>query len=157
MTLRQALRGPRRRLVRDLLLLLALTAGVLLLAVSLAGQSVGAELACQQLEALANKTFQELAGFFRPVEQTLRMARGWGRTGDLDLASRRALVARFIPVLAQVPEGSALVPGDSDGRSLHLTRDGKAWVSRALDGAGHARWRLWSGPDSPIGESQGAR
>ena len=147
--------GPRRRLLRDLLLLLTLTSGSLLVAVFYAGEMLRGDLAVEQLRELAHKTSEDFSGFFRPVEKNLRMAQGWGAAGDLDLDHPKALARRFIPVLENLSKASALVLADSDGRSLYLTHDGEAWVSRSVDPGGNAVWRRWSGSGNQIGEHDG--
>jgi hypothetical protein len=78
--------GPRKRLFRDLLLLLFLTIGSLLVAVFIAGETLRDRLAQEQLQGLAQQTSENLTGFLQLPENSLRMAQGWGKAGDLDLA-----------------------------------------------------------------------
>jgi len=137
--------SPRKRLLRDLLLLLTLTIGSLLLAVFIAGETLRDRLAQEQLQELAQKTSEDLAGFLQLPENSLRVAQGWGKAGDLNLDDTPALVSRFIPVLKNLAKVSALVLADSEGRSFYLTRDEQDWLSRQLDGQGRAVWRRWSG------------
>jgi hypothetical protein len=147
--------APRRRLLRDLLLLLAVTCGGLLAAVFFAGESLRDELAREQLQELSRKISEEFAGFFSPAEKALLMARGWGAAGQLNLDDPAALSARFIPVLQTMPKASALVIGDSDGRSYYLSRDGEAWLSRSLDADGRGSWQLWTADGSRLAEHEG--
>ncbi len=147
--------GPRKRLLRDLLLLLVLTIGSVLVAVFFAGESLRDKLAQEQLQALAQKTSNDLTGFLQIPENSLRIAQGWGAAGALNLDDAPALVGRFIPVLENLPRISALVLGDSDGRSFYLARKDKAWLSRSVDAQGNAVWRRWSGPGVQIEERRG--
>lgn len=147
--------GPRRRLLRDLLLLLALTSGSLLAAVFYAGEILRDDLAVEQLRELARKTADDFSGFFRSPEKSLRMARGWGAAGDLDLDAPEALARRFIPVLENLAKASALVLADADGRSFYLAPDGDGWISRSVAPGGEAVWRRWSGPGEQLGERVG--
>ncbi len=147
--------APRRRLLRDLLLLLAVTCGSLLAAVFFAGESLRDDLAQEQLRELSRQTSAEFTGFFRPAEKVLRMARDWGTTGNLDLDDASALTARFIPVLNNMPKATALVIGDTDGRSFYLSRDGEAWLSRSLGADGQGNWQLWAADGSPLAGHEG--
>ena len=56
--------APRRRLLRDLLLLLAVTSGSLLAAVFFAGESLRDDLAREQLQELSRQTSADFSGFF---------------------------------------------------------------------------------------------
>ncbi|NJN46046.1 MAG: ATP-binding protein [Candidatus Competibacteraceae bacterium] len=141
---------PRHRLLRDLLLLVALIIGVLLAAVFGAGESLRDELAQQQLKDLAHKTSQDFAGFFRLPENSLRIAQGWGKGGDLDVQDAAALVSRFIPVLVNLAHRAALLLADSDGRSFYLFREGDVWLSRNVESQGEAVWRHWDGTGTSL-------
>jgi hypothetical protein len=145
----------RKRLLRDLLLMLAATSGSLLAAIFYAGESLREDLAVEQLQELARKTNEDFSGFFLPVENALRIAQGWGVAGDLTLEDSAALVSRFIPVLDNLHKASALVLGDTEGRSFYLRRSANGWTSRALDAAGNATWIDWSGPGAATAERQG--
>ena len=119
-----------------------------------AGESLRDKLAQEQLQALAQKTSNDLTGFLQS-RKTACMAQGWGAAGALNLDDAAALVDRFIPVLENLPRISALVLGDSDGRSFYLARKDKAWFSRSVDAQGNAVWRRWSGPGVQIEERRG--
>ncbi len=147
--------GPRARLLRDLILLLAVTSGSLLAAIFYAGESLRDDLAVAQLDELSRKTTADFIGFFQPTSQVLRMARAWGSAGDLDLQDTSALTGRFIPVLRGLPRASALVLADTDGRSFYLGRDGEAWLSRSLDPGGKGVWRLWDETGKPMAGHEG--
>ena len=147
--------NPRKRLFRDLLLLLILTVGSLLVAVFVAGESLRNKLAQEQVQTLAQKTSDDLSGFLQIPESSLRMAQGWGAMGDLDLNDASALVNRFIPMLENLPRISALTLADTDGRSFYLARAENGWLSRKLDAQGNAIWQNWSESGANIGEHQG--
>lgn len=147
--------GPRKRLFRDLLLLLFLTIGSLLAAVFIAGETLRDRLAQEQLQGLAQQTSENLTGFLQLPENSLHMAQGWGKAGDLDLADTPALVSRFIPVLENLAKVSSLMLADSDGRSFYLARESPGWLSRQIDLQGHAVWQRWNGPGAPLAERQG--
>jgi hypothetical protein len=146
---------PRKRLFRDLLLLLFLTIGSLLAAVFVAGEALRDRLAQEQLQGLAQQTSEDLTGFLQLPENNLRMAQGWGKVGDLNLADTPALVSRFIPVLANLTKVSSLVLADSDGRSFYLAREPQGWLSRQIDVQGNAVWQQWSVPGAPLEERRG--
>ncbi|MCP5159999.1 MAG: putative DNA binding domain-containing protein [Gammaproteobacteria bacterium] len=147
--------GLRNRLLRDLLLLLILTIGSLLAAVFFAGETLRDRLAQEQLQRLAQKTSEDLTGFLRLPESSLRIAQGWGKAGDLSLDDIPALVSRFIPVLENLTKVSGLTLADSDGRSFYLAHEDQAWRSRDLDGQGNAVWQRWSSLGVQIEERQG--
>ena len=147
--------APRKRLFRDLLLLLILTVGSLLVAVFVAGESLRDKLAQEQVRTLAQKTSDDLTDFLQIPENNLRMAQGWGAAGGLNLDDAPALVNRFIPVLENLPRISALVLADSDGRSFYLAGKEKTWLSRSLDARGNGIWRRWSGPGVQMEERRG--
>ncbi len=147
--------GPRARLLRDLLVLLAVTSGSLLAAVFYAGESLRDDLAVAQLNDLSRKTTTDFIGFFQPASQVLAMARSWGVAGDLDLEDSSALSGRFIPVLRGLPRASALVLADTDGRSFYLSRDGEAWLSRSLNPDGKGIWQLWDETGKPLAGHDG--
>lgn len=147
--------GVKKRLLRDLLLLFAATTGSLLAAVFYAGDTLRDDLAVEQLQNLAHKTSQDFAGFFLPVEKALRMAQGWGAAGALDLDDTAALAGRFIPVLENLSKASAIVLGDSEGRSVYLYRNAEGWTSRSVDHQGAALWIDWSPRGQAMAQRQG--
>lgn len=147
--------APRKRLLRDLLLLLILTVGSLLVAVFIAGESLRIKLAQEQIRTLAQKTSDDLSDFLQIPENSLRMAQGWGAMGDLDLNDASALVNRFIPMLENLSRISSLILADTNGRSFYLAHTEKGWISRNLDENGNAIWHSWSEPNVHIEERRG--
>jgi len=100
--------------------------------------------ASQQVET----TFES---FFSPIASKLLVARNWGRTVNPDLADVRALNTQFIPQLQQMPQVSAVLLGNSQGRAYMLMRDGNGdgWLTRLTDG-GTAQWTRWATPTEEL-------
>ena len=98
-----------------------------------------------QVAALERNIFQSLTGklseqietrfkgFVEPITNNLLIARRWGEEGTLDLGDPDSLDSRFIPVLEQVPQISAVLIANSRGREYFLHRDDDRWVTRLTD------------------------
>jgi hypothetical protein len=88
-------------------------------------------------QSLTGKISQQIEtqfeGFVEPITNNLRIARQWGVEGTLDLGDPDSLNARFIPVLVQVPQISAVLIADSHGRQYYLGRQSDRWVTRLSD------------------------
>jgi len=140
----------RRSLVRNLVLLTLLTSGTIL-AVILFGAHRSVEGLSETLVGSTDDlTEARLQGFFAPVSGVLRSGRDWGEAGMLDLDDPRAVDALFIPVLAHIPQLSAVLIANGQGDSYVLMRKGEGWrsrLSRPDTWGGRSLWRVWE--DAP--------
>ncbi|TNE88806.1 MAG: serine/threonine protein kinase [Deltaproteobacteria bacterium] len=138
------LRSP---VLRQMVLLVLVMAAAVLVVTALGARQERADLAQVAIEQGRDSTDAELRRFFEPVEANLRVLRGWGATGQLDLEDVAALNARLIPVLESMPQVSSALIGNSDGEEVLLLEDGETWrnrITRARDEPGSVRWLRWN-------------
>jgi hypothetical protein len=141
--------GPvRTRLLRDLILLVLFTTGLLVLGSFVVGGELRRELAWSHISRAITQVRDEVFGLTAPVERQLYIARDWLRAGDLQLIDQEAMNARFMPTLAHLDQVSGLMIADEQGREYFLLRGDGEWLTRWRDpgDAGRVTWRRWKAP-----------
>ncbi len=142
--LKTSSRDVGRRLLRDLAIILVLTIGAMTAATLFMGARLKQDMAVAQIEHATGAARQELRRLFDPARQLLLLARGWGKSGELDLADPEALSRRFTPALATVAQIEGLLIARDDGAEYFLLRDGASWLMRTRppgQGPVQVRWQ----------------
>lgn len=125
--------GPihiRSRLFRDLILLLAVTLG-LLVAINVALiDGLKRDLADTRIEIATAKVHDEVRALLGPVEQVLLIARDNLIAADLGPDDYEALGERFIPTLSHIDQIAGAVLALDDGSEYFLRRDASTWLTR---------------------------
>lgn len=148
-------RNVRRRLLRDLILIILLTSGAVVILVMVQGAVTRREISQTYIRKAAALARDEFQRFYEPVETNLAIARRWGEAGILDPRNVSSLNAKLIPVLESLPHVSAMMVADTDGAGYFLARDGDGWLTRStgLDSRDtRARWQRWDGKGTLLEE-----
>ena len=138
--------GPiRSRLLRDLVLLVLLTVGLLVAINILLINLIKEDLAESRIEAATALVRDEVRGLLLPVEQQLLIVRDGLAAAGLTPADEGALNQRLIPILAHMGQIAGAIDASADGAEYFLRRDGDGWMSRLHEpGTGHpmriTRW-----------------
>lgn len=152
----------RRRLFRDLLLLIALTLGALIGINLLLIDDIKHDLAAARIDTVKALVRDEIRALLTPVQQQLliihdrlRNARVHPPQSEQDA---QHLNVQLIPTLRHIPQIAGIAFADDQGREYFLRRQRDGWLTR-LRGAGEsAAFRLthWTRPDQP-GQTQEQR
>ncbi len=151
----------RAKFVRDLVLMLVVMGGAIILIFWFANRRAVRSLSATIIRQTLQTTHQELQSFFDPISLALNVSRSWGEDGDLvlrprtgqadpevlDVAMRRRLTERFLPLIQQLPRLSSLLVADEEGREfmlLHTDAGFEAWQSEPQEDGSLLRRRTWS-------------
>ncbi|WP_296807759.1 ATP-binding protein [Thiocapsa sp.] len=126
--------GPvRSRLLRDLVLLVLLTVGLLVAINILLINLIKEDLAENRIEAATALVRDEVRGLLVPVEQQLLIIRDGLAAAGLTPADEGALNQRLAPILAHMGQIAGAIDASADGAEYFLRRDGNGWMSRLRD------------------------
>ena len=142
-------RSVRRRLLRDLVLVLVVTVGTVVGAAYLVSEQVRQNIAKGEIQHSTVRALEEFQSSFGPVVKQLLVTRAWGHTGDLPLDDVPALNSRFMPALQHLAQVSGLIIADAKGREYFLLREQDRWLTRTLVAGKSqvlAQWTRWSSP-----------
>lgn len=145
--------SPRRRLLRDIIILVLLTAGVILSLFTIQGNYAARQLANDTIQHINREARDEFFRFLDPVENSLTIAKGWGESGILKPDDVTDLNAKFIPILEQLPQVSSVILATDDGWEYFLSRTENRWRTRSRDPGrkdGAVRWQLWASALHPL-------
>ncbi|MEA3411292.1 MAG: putative DNA binding domain-containing protein [Pseudomonadota bacterium] len=139
----------RERLRRDLILLVLVIVGSLIALTLLLGSQIRKNIATDQIERNTVNATRSLDQLMLPAERTIRILRGWGETGHLDIGNTAALTKRLIPTMEEMPQISGVILADSDGSEYLLIHEDEQWLTRTTtqSAAGDAQlhWVQWDG------------
>lgn len=121
----------QNRLLRDLALLIAVTAGAILLLGLFTATSVKRQVSASRIKDASNTALLEYERASSAVDRILLIARGWGREGMLDPADAAEVDRLLIPVLEALPQVAGISVASSKGDSYFLMHDGDGWLSRS--------------------------
>jgi hypothetical protein len=139
-------RSVRRRLFRDLAILLLVIAGAMLAVAIVLGGRVKTGIATSWIERATQESQKSFSVYFESLERGVVIAQRWGRSGMLDLTDVRLSNAEFIPILEEMRIQAVMI-GRSDGASYFLRQEGDAWLTRTTHpetGVGEESWQRWS-------------
>lgn len=145
----------RYSLLRNLIVLIVLTAGSILLVSILGSYASVDNLSAILVDQSAERTRAELQRFFSPVTANLRIASAWGQQGRVDPTDVEALNRHFMPVLSQLPQVSSMLVARDDGTEYLLLEDPDGWRNRETrpgEWGTRTRWRTWRDEYTPLDE-----
>lgn len=123
--------GPiRSRLLRDLMLLVASSVGLLMAINLLLINDIKHDLAGNRIEAATALVRDEVRGLLLPVRQQLLIVRDGLQSAGIAPADERALNQRLIPTLAHIPQIAGASDATADGREYFLRHEGDGWLTR---------------------------
>jgi serine phosphatase RsbU (regulator of sigma subunit) len=137
----------RQSLLRNLVLLIVLLSGAVLVTLATGARRVVRELSRSVIERALGKTEEQLARFFDPATDQLRLAQSWGERGLLDLDDPDRLRRLLWPMIKLHPQISSLMVADGRGREFGLIRMGDKWVNRQTrrdEWGDKVRWIEWT-------------
>ena len=134
----------RRRFLRDLLLVVLLTAGTVSMVTLFLGNHLRNELCRTRIHQINIQASNDLEMFFTRVGISLDIARKWGEAGQLNTSDVVGLNGKFIPILESLPKVSALIIAGPDGSEYLLTHDGKSWLTIVTGPEGPQRRSVYS-------------
>jgi hypothetical protein len=151
----------RRRFLRDLLLIVFLTAGAVIAVTLFLGAHLRNDICRTRIRQINIQASNDLERFFNRVDTSLNIARKWGDAGLLTTSDVVGLNAKFIPILESLPHVSTLIIAGPDGSEYLLTHDGESWLTIVTGPEGpkrrsvHTRWgergnvvKRWTGKPS---------
>lgn len=123
--------GPiRTRLLRDLILLVAFTVGLLAMINILLIDDIKHDLAGNRIESASTLVRDEVRSLLLPVQQQLLIIRDGLHSAAIVPGDESALNARLIPTLAHMEQIAGAIDAAEDGREYLLLRQGTGWVTR---------------------------
>ena len=125
----------RRRLLRDIIAILVLTALVIIAISSYQGLTMRRDISMalvQETTTIAQKRFQR---FTQPIRATLEIGHSWGRSGLLDRDDE--LPDLFRPILQTYPQISAVILANEQGQEFFLQRRQDGWLQRDFRAGGN--------------------
>ncbi len=135
--------GPiRSRLLRDLILLVAFTVGVLVTINLLLIDEIKHDLAGNRIEAATALVQDEVRGLLLPVRQQLLIIRDGLQGVGLSPTDEQSLNQHLIPTLAHIPQIAGVIDASGDGREYFLRREGDGWLTRLRPSGDAARSRV---------------
>jgi len=148
----------RRRLTRDLTLLVLLLISLFLFLSYFYSKQIQNDITLAIIDSAQNLVFDKRNRFFEPVTNNLTLSRKWAELENLTTDKQNIFNKRFIPILETLPHISSVILASSDGKEYFFSRKDDNWLSRHSDpekyGAGKVQWRLWSSNNQLIKEWQ---
>lgn len=145
--------GPiRSRLLRDLILLIAFTVGLLVTINLLLIDEIKRDLAGNRIAAATVLVQDEVRGLLLPVRQQLLIVRDGIESAGLAPTDEPALNRHLIPTLAHIPQIAGALDATGDGVEYFLRRDGDGWLTRLRTPGDSARIRItrWDAALRPL-------
>ena len=135
--------GPiRSRLLRDLVLLILFTVGLLVTINVLLINVIKEDLAESRIEGAAALVRDEVRGILLPVERQLLIIRDGLASAGLTPGDEEALSQRLVPILAHMTQIAGAVDASEDGAEYFLRRDGEGWLTRLREPGTPGRLQL---------------
>jgi len=123
--------GPiRSRLLRDLILLVAFTVGLLVMINVLLIDDIKHDLAGTRIDNATAMVRDEVRNLLLPVQQQLLIVRDGLAGANLEPTDEQDLTERLVPTLAHIPQIAGTVDASADGQEYFLRRDGDGWLTR---------------------------
>lgn len=143
--LRRSTASVRSRLFRDLVLIFVLAVSVIAVSAYLQIRESRRQLAEAQIAQALILVREEMRRLSDPIENQLRIIRGWGLSKILPFADPVALADRLFPVLMQTPKAAAIVVADARGAERFLMSDGgdRLMRVRAPGDVQTVTWTRW--------------
>jgi len=146
-------RNIRRKLLRDLIVIVLFTSGGILTITIIQGSDIRKNIARSHMVQVTDRALDKFKNFYKPVENSLIIAQKWGEAGIFNLADVPSLNAKFIPLLEQLPQVSSLIIADSNKAEYFLTREDRNWLTRSTwlgQQNGRVLWKRWEGADGMV-------
>ncbi len=149
----------RKRLTRDLILLVLLLISVFLAFSYLYSKQVQKDITQAIIRSAQKMVIDENHRIFEPISNNLLLSRKWAQLESLTPDKHNTFNKRFIPILETLPQISSVILATSEGDEYFFTRDGENWLSRYIktssnDEKRQTVWRQWSSNNKLIKQWQ---
>ena len=122
----------RWSLFRSFLLLILVLAPAILLLLRRAAAEQARILAEEVVHRGVDRMESDLAFFFEPVADTLRVAQGWATTGVIRCGDPACINPLFAPILRRHDQIDSVGTGDAEGRGVRLAATEGGWRNRIV-------------------------
>lgn len=85
------------------------------------------------IESTTNRTHKELTDFFDPVKKNLFVSKDWADFGYYNSFDTENLNSRFIPILKNFPQVTAVMVANSHGSEYMLLQEDSSWFNRKVE------------------------
>ena len=119
----------------DLVVLLAFTGAVILIATWITGAQTVEKLSTSLIERTSLQTEGQLQVFLGALRKNVLIGQKWAARGILDATDYEAMNNLFVPILEQHPQVSSMMVANSDGAEYLLLRDPlhpDIWTNRVV-------------------------
>ena len=143
----------RRRLTRDLIILVLLLSTAFLVLSWFYIRQVQKDITLTAIEAAEKRVIEKKQQIFQPISNNLLLSRKWAELESLTPDKQNTFNKRFIPVLETLPQISSVILASSDGKEYFFSRKDDYWLSRYIDPQQNnntAEMRLWNGNNQLI-------
>lgn len=138
----------RRRLTRDLTLLVLLLISLFLVMSYLYSKQIQKDITLAVIDAAQNLVNEKNIRLFDPITNNLILSKKWAQLESLTPEKHTVFNKRFIPILETLPQISSVILATSDGKEYFFTHKDGNWLSRHINpgkfGADKAQWSLWN-------------
>ncbi|MBI9090554.1 MAG: putative DNA binding domain-containing protein [Desulfobacterium sp.] len=144
----QTLLGPtntRRRLLRDLIIVILLTSGAITAVTLVQGANMRNNIAQEHIQQSLTNTSDRIFQFYEPVVSNALLIQKWGLAGIWKMEDTASVTAKLIPMMENLPQVGAIKFGETSGRSYLLSRNENIWMTRTTspDKPGEILWQQW--------------
>ncbi len=120
----------RRRLLRDVVIVITVTILVLTSLILYLGAKIRKEASVIIISDTALIVKKRFSRFIEPIETYLAIGVGWGQDGILEDMDDRDMLRLFIPMLEAHNHISGMSIADSSGEEFFLKHEGEKWLAR---------------------------
>ena len=121
-------RNIKRRLLRDILLILFVTTGAIILIVLFQGVKTQRELSSNLITEANRSVRNHFYNYIEPLDNTMHLLVKWGESGLLNGTKVETLASQFQALMEIQPSIHTLAMVDSSGHDIRLTRNGEQWL-----------------------------
>jgi hypothetical protein len=121
-------RNIKRRLLRDILLILFVTSGAILAITFIQGIKTQRDISTVLISKANKQANLHFRSFAKPLTDTMALLGKWGEAGLLKLNNSELLATQFQALMEIQPNIHAISLADTDGDSTHLSHYKNQWL-----------------------------
>ncbi len=121
-------RNIKRRLLRDILIILFVTSGAILAIVLLQGIKTQRDISTAIITKANRQVKTHFKSFTEPLSNTLKLLGKWGEAGLLNLEKPKLLATQFQALMEIQPNIHSISLADADGNDIHLAHINEQWL-----------------------------
>ncbi|HID69063.1 MAG TPA: ATP-binding protein [Desulfobacterales bacterium] len=120
-------RNIKRRLLRDILIILFVTSGAILAIVLVQGIKTQRDISTAIITKANRQVKTHFKSFTEPLSNTLKLLGKWGEAGLLKLDNPKLLATQLQALMEIQPNVHAISLADEDGNDIHLSHYNQQW------------------------------